>query len=811
MERLKRLLILLFASALLLFFPAVARSDEEVETQFISLSVNEVTLAEMMQGKPGRGILLFYPDGRSPERPALVVLLQTAYDKDEVTARVYDDRNGNGYVDVDLQRDEPAILEPYSAVFITTLEKWWVRDGMPNYNLNVDIFGPVCAMWGTGPECGAQQLPGMDSETLSVRIRARDPQYSGLPQWDLRSLITHVPTLGVIRTNYAERKCHTPVDIVQSASPAWPYVALEGEYLQETGKFHPPIIVDWEESRIVAFAELVPVRAQNCSYSLYSIHSLLPQEHNSPNFETPFAFYDLSGQGEGFPNLVLRSERSPAGDPWLVIDKAQPEIGSVQDFETIRYSWRNAVGDGFWDYKVEVMGFHPYEYRTPIADGLMTIDAPPYELFPTWVIEREWPAVTFVDTEGNSYFSGEGIYEWSPILLGNKYIFGRHENKNLKPFTRIRRGFRGEYRFQKNQPPLLYLSPIDNRLHLLGAEGGTWNLQKDEILSLHNLDEGPHINGWVRKNVTEDSANPGKPGFTVPSEEEEIKERLYALDGYLIYSNAQTAEIRRTSLKPALFTIAPPTDKNSWLEFREQTAPYTSQKRDPHDLRGWMDAFEGETLSIAGGQISGVRMTGSGFRFVLQLQTGFQVQGAPFFSANTLQPGQYVVAYDGQFTIEPLTPPALSLTLSVPEDAAPVVGDTLLIRIEGHNQGGEDVEGVILVGTLEKDGKQREIERRSIDLLSGVPAHGAFNWQPESAGTWTVTYRLEDLRGNVLAQTSVSQQVAPSPEIDMFHALALSTNRGQMSAIIVALLMFLGLIGLAVRLVRYGRSPEAFP
>ena len=63
-------------------------------------------------------------------------------------------------------------------------------------------------------------------------------------------------------------------------------------------------------------------------------------------------------------------------------------------------------------------------------------------------------------------------------------------------FTSIREGLRGEYRFGEPKRPELYFSPIDERLHLLGADGGRFNLGHGWVLRLANLVGGPYLDSW---------------------------------------------------------------------------------------------------------------------------------------------------------------------------------------------------------------------------------------------------------------------------------------------------------------------------
>jgi hypothetical protein len=756
-----------------------------IEVRFIG----DTSLEGLSRGESGEGSLLYMRPGADSDRPALVVRLSRQPGADLAVAEVFDAPPGQNYVPINIRGDR-LILDPSltPTIAIKALGGWWTRDGMVNYNLDIQVNGPIYAMWGggydvkTGPSSWTALIkPGEPA----VNIKVRDPNQEGIPKSDLRSLLPAFPGHGYYRTNYAERKCSSPLNIDRGVAPPWPYVAQVGEFEQPVGKLQPPIVVDWEKGRITYFSELVTVRNQNCSYSLYSLNSLTPGTVNQPNFETPFAFYDLSGQGNGRPNLILRTERYPAGDPWFT---------NTHDFQTIRYSWRETVGDWRWDYKIEVLGSHPYTFQTSIAGGDIVIDAPDYESFPRWVIERNWPVVTFIDTEDTNYRSSEGIYDWFPREIGEGYVFGQDERVDPKAFSAITAHLRGEYRYTQNIRPGLYFSSLDNRLHLIGAEGGVWSLGEERVLRMHNVDGGSYINGWTREHIA---------GEVAPSDERiqtdtntvlnvnvpgTVEESLHALDGYLIYSGPMGAELRQAQYQYSSFEVFPPTDKASWQSFRDQLAPYAAQKRDPSDLKSWLNSFPGKTLAIAGGQISDVRATSDGFRFVVDLQPGFQAQASDLLDLRRLQPGRYVVTYNGHFSAEPLTPPIFSA--SIPSTTLTQL-ELGTVQVALRNNGLQDVpETTLELWAVPPQGQATLVATRTITLLSQTPIMSTVQWAPSSAGQWTLTPKLRQPNGQLITFNSAQAMVLPAQAADAEAVGAASTSAGTLSFSIVGLIAF---------------------
>lgn len=730
--------------------------------------VGAVSLEQIAQGAEGVGTLLFYTGQRPDDQPSLVVVFDKPPGSEVAGATVYDVPPGLDYVPVEFGPDTVSFRQALApALQIVSLDGWWVRDGVISYNLNIEVKGPIYAMWGGGydpltasPTSWTALVPHGDP---AASIKVRDPQHEGVPLWDLRMLKARVSeTRAYYRINYAERTCSSPTQIDYGVSPLWPYIIDGGGYEQTPGRLRPPIVVDFIRGRVTTLSEIVTVRNQNCSASFYSIKGP-PGEGGliHANFETPFAFYDLSGQGNGYPNLILRSEHYPAHDPWSVNSGA--EGGAIRtaprEYETIRYSWRNAVGDLRWDYKIEVLGFQPYTFETPIAGGLYTIDAPAYAQFPAWVVDHSWPAVTFIDTEGNSYNSSEGIYDWTPRALGLDYFFGWSDSSTLDAYQEITPGFRGEYRLQKDAPPRLYLSPIDGRLHLKGAEGGLWSLSDGLVMRVYNLTGGDYVDGWVRERaasapVDKTPADPAVPTATSQPPAAPLspmpEEAIFALHGYLLYSGPQLAEIRQVRYLPASFEIAPPTDSASWQAFRERMAPFTQQRPDPLNMYSWLDAFSGPTLQIGGGTISGVRATVDGFRFVLTIRPGARVGGENLVSDAPLGPGSYAVTYDGSFTAQPITPPALHV--SAPQTGA-LLGPAIenrpqIVRVNIANNGLSDAERVnVTAVAIDAAGDSRTLGSQQISALSDVNTPVSFSWVPAHPGEWaiSVTATVADL------------------------------------------------------------------
>ncbi len=648
-----------FRTGLLTLLLSVAGTGQAaVNPQVHSQYRGETPLAQLSAGASGSGTLLYYTG--DPSRPQLVVQLNHQAGSTDAVAQVYDASTlRTPYIPVQLTTTGvtlPGRLKP--TVTLQGHGGWWTSQERPNYNLDIRVFGQAYAMWGEsydpvgGPGGPAAHIQPGDP-AVSIRVR---PGPSGWPRWDERRLLPGFGNSGYIRYNYAERKCDGPLQQDPGLTPLWPYVAATGGYEQPSGQLRAPLVVDWTKARITHVSELVTVRQQNCSYAIYSVAPVQDGPVNRTDFESPFAFYDLSGAGQGRPNLVLRTERYFPQDRFSTgLDARQAGVPVPRDFQTVRYSWRTAPGDGQWNYKIEVQGSEPYTGTTPLGDGRVRVDAPPYETYPTWVTQRPWPVVTFAAAENTTRRSSEGIYTYSPRELGVPYLLGNALANDPRAFSAIETGFRGEYRFNTRAAPQLYLSSLDGRIHLLGAEGGVWPLGPDRQITVDALGGSRYINHW-----------------RLQQGRVRVRELARIGQSLLLLSDHQLA-ITETTVPEASWTGAPPTTPQNWRAFRTLTGSDVIQPKP--DLQAWFGKQPGRTRQYTGVTVGEAHPVPDGLQFDLNVQAIEKRQGTLAIPAlDRLAPGRYTIQVTRQgLTVQPQVPARLegsasaaSLTLNTP-------------------------------------------------------------------------------------------------------------------------------------------------
>jgi hypothetical protein len=609
------------------------------------LPIGHATWPQLAAGSAGQGVIEYYLTSRGPNRPSLVVWLENFGHAS--VARVYEAPRGRRWVPLTLDRPLlPQLRRQSPIIAIAAPQGWWSRGGLPDYNLRVSVFGPVYTMWGGK----GTYLPAIRRGPLAFRVYVHGSG-PGIPVWDDRSLVLPL-TGGYIRASYAQTECTSPRTWIPGPSPLWPYVAYAGHFLQGIGTEAPPIVVDWATGTVTRFSEVVSLRNQSCSYGFYSNHPVVPGRLNHPDFEAPWGFYTLSGQATGLPNLVIRVDWSPVATlQGLGVKRPTPLANALlrRGRETVRYSWADHMGNQEFTYKVGMAGPRVIAARTAIMSGATTIVAPSYRAFPASVIGHPWPVVTFVATGAGAYRTSEGVYQWGAGAVGTAFTYGTSAQPDLGAFSHLPRGMRGEYRVgPAARRPWLYASPIDGRLHLLGAVAGLMEVSPDLRLVERNLSGGLYIDDW--RLMT-------RGGRTVS--------RVDALDGrVLLYGGPSGVRITAAAFTPAAFTILPPTSPSSWAAFVSRTAPYQSGF-DPLHLGQWTTSFHGPSLQAAHGSVSTVVLTPSGFEAVVTVGPGGATSTLPGTPA-TLAAGRYVMFYSrlaGRFRVA-AAPPRTALVLT---------------------------------------------------------------------------------------------------------------------------------------------------
>ena len=112
------------------------------------------------------------------------------------------------------------------------------------------------------------------------------------------------------------------------------------------------------------------------------------------------------------------------------------------------------------------------------------------------------------------------------------YIRGSISIPPRGKFAGMRSGFRGEYAFEYGIRPMLYVSPVDRRVHLLRAERGIWQVNPTSLVQYADSNRDGWIDSWTYVQV--DDA--GRIGDT---------RELHVLDDILVYGDPEQIVLRQ--------------------------------------------------------------------------------------------------------------------------------------------------------------------------------------------------------------------------------------------------------------------------
>ncbi|NTW03828.1 MAG: hypothetical protein HGA19_21565, partial [Oscillochloris sp.] len=484
------------------------------------------------------------------------------------------------------------------------------------------------------------------------------------------------------------------------------------------------------------------------------------------SFESPFAFYRFDPSAGQYPNLVIRSDIWPAS---TTFGAAVP----LTNRTSLRMTWTGANAQ-VWHYSLSVSANHMPESNILIGD--IPVHAVSYDRLPHWLTEQEWKAVTFVESIDGEIGS-EGIYDYSveDHYALTYWINGRIPQPPINydmPFIayktdidprRLKVGIRGEYSVVYNRKPTLYMSPIDNRVHLLYAQGGVWNLGNREALRVKNSTGGPYVDTWTRERLTPPSPQESWPrivhGIGV--------EAIYQRDRFLIYSGPDGVELHRLDAPLAQDTIAPPSDAARWRAFLNRVAQTTAAPRDPHNLRSWLGSVASTVQQIPAASVIDVAPLASGMRLIIDLPA--QASNGSLLNLAGLKPGKYVIFYDGALHIEPLDPPRVAVHVA---SSAPKQIALNRVEVSLDNHGNGDLANMTTELWAAADGQPSQLV---ITTTLRLPAHSlqqtSFDWAPLTPGPWQLTARVVSANTELAAASTVVV-VSPTVAADAEHLLA---------------------------------------
>ncbi|MBN1886770.1 MAG: hypothetical protein JW850_02225 [Thermoflexales bacterium] len=675
-------------------------------------------------------------DAGTDSRANLIVVF--AVEGDRHIAYLYDDQNDNGRVDYTIHRDGSVTIEEsrFWTARVIAEGDWWDAEGNVNLNTLVSVDGPI----GTS---------GLDLD-WALDVQFHDGKVD-LEMETHTDVSPEMPAYSLIRSfsSQAFGKTVMAVDVPGSVTPAitayafWPYLGPGRHTVQDSGSgtVGPALRVDWADSRFDRYKGvniILQKRPPELGWGLFSHDRALKDQDNTLSFENPFAYYDLAGDGDGWPELIVRHVYYPPGTIWYLDGDYYLQWRDSRDaLQAVRYTW-DQDNDGFWDYKLGLIGKNHVDTLVKFPDfGLVSI---PYARLPYTLTENmQWEAITFVQVDVKQEHSPEGVYDWDDNLsFSRQYVLGTRDD--FEPWSDIRPGFRGEYRLGPFQVPRLYFSSVDRKLHLLGAVAGVAGLSSSPVtrrLRCKDLDGDGYLDEWTFTTQYDFYEGASFEGWV---------KSLRVLKEVLVYSDAERVRLLRGQVPPSVFETLPPRNHEEWLVLGNLLDRYRADLA-PDDFLGMMKQFPGPETEIEGASVEDFRVTEAGFRFVLDLQPGFQVPTDILgLDVAGLSPGAYLVTYGSDWQIRPLTPPhitlppgAISLDPPAPREMA-----WAALKATLYNDGLQDVQSVVVRMYVARAGDRRLLlDKRQVSILGEGKQEAVYKWFPNEPGKWTVWLEVD--------------------------------------------------------------------
>ncbi len=714
------------------------------------------------------------------------LIVRYAVEDGHAVAYVYDDRNGDGNVAHSIEGNHVDVTEsPYWTARIESAADWYRPDGSLDLGLSILLDGPIPTLDRAPADFVRDFMPHDGVADVSfTSVAASD----GVATYAIRRLLVPAPAdwsfeRAWLWSNVGRYPTHpnpraffpflpAPTD---SQDPA----NLELRYFD----LPPDLVIDWQRGVITAVKlDGYPIGR---GYHMNSNSYIKPGEISAPSFESPQAYYDLAGDRDGYPDLHIRFFTRPP------FDKAMYTVPNADSrpWQAIGYDW-NLFNPGTlrWDFKVSVAGNQQIDSVVPFDTfGLRTV---PYDELPSWVVSHEWKLTTLLAREGEGYQSSEGLYEWMAetgddpegdperaiaardATLG--YMVGASTVPPSAFFQNARVGFRAERRLERQARPELYLSTIDKKLHLVGAEAGIWNVDGRTSIRYDNVMGTDHLDHWQVRDG------------------DRLRAELYALPGWLLYQDGHRVLLKKADVAPALLVTQPPTDHASWSAMAKELTR-SGPDFAPDDLLSMYEHVAGRTWVIRDASIGGLRRSDDGFRFIVDLGKNTTIpQHLPFDLAG-FGTGRIVVEHTKDWRSEAFTPADIRLSLAI---SRPTALRENAVEVGVSNVGREDVpQAALELVAAGPDGLSSVVDSAEVSLRGAETTSPTLIWTPRTGGAWTLMARLRLADGRIVVGPHTPVSVTPEDSPLPSTVLAASTSYATALLVSTAVIAFSLLLG----------------
>lgn len=622
-----------------------------------------------------------------------------------LTAYLYDDANANGQVDYLASGESVQILEPYWRIKIVSRSgNWFLPNGAPDWNADMEVDSPY-TLFGTDSNFSLGQLgTGQQDGIVDFTISCWDVNRDGVPDYEKNSL--SVPPFEALIVN---RNSHLRIPITR------PFPWLDN------------VLVGWEKNRFT-ITHLIPTRTNEKGFFVYfgrPYHG----ENIFPGWENPFAFYDLADDADGFSELSVR----------LVSEYDVPKWSFLAPYNEVRYSW--AQNENRLQYRLYLIG------QTFIAASIpypfYAVNHLPYEMIPEFVAETPWRGAIFGEDEQGGHGSIEGIYENLnfTVALRSRLLSSRL-SVEIPPYLPNYLNVREEYTFSLKNKPRLYFSPIDRRLHLVGAQQGI--ILFDAALDPNNRNGFDFTteelaSGQAQRirhlTYTDSDGDRYADTWTLYVYEQPV-ETLVFRRGMALLARGNTLSLKSLppNLGPALWEAAPPATTEEWRALNERLQTDAAGRRALDDLAGLFADLPGENTVLTNTTLKEVSANPN--ELIAKIATtglAAAARPAPFsFFAQAIPAGEYLLrGKEGAYWLEAPAPAMIALTpiVFLPNDS-PVAGGRLLFSVV--NRGAQDAQALLRLSEALSSGGSAVLYEADVR----VPAYGQADFDLPWVPAW---------------------------------------------------------------------------
>jgi hypothetical protein len=678
----------------------------------------------------------------------------------EAIADFYFDLDDSGAINLSPPNaDELLRVNERAAMRMIAPEGWWTDGEKTNFNLDIALDGQFRGNFSIPLVYDTPQWRAVTTDgTPEFLIHVRDTDRDGLPDYEWRQADIGLPDESAQRRTEINYNTEDDEGAIQH-SIFWRYLSsFIGDYVKPVyGESIPPIEIDWANASLGTISEFVSSRTNAGSFFVYSSNRLDETTLSIADFESPFAFYNLTGITPAMPDLLIRASYTAVESPFFVDGDTNIETTNRHALQEMYYAWRRPIpGESLaqspvWDYSISLGGRHEYTDETRV--GPFNVLMPAYADLPDWVIEKDWDFASMSANEGGGYADSEAIPRWSVLEgtdpLGNLYITGAiNDSPFARRFTNIDAGQRSDMAPAIQDQLWLYVDPLDGKLHLQQTAFGMWRLNALGSLTYRNLDGDAYLDQWTY------------------NEGGRVRQELTRAGDFVLLQDRTTVRIARAPMPRSVYESLPPRTGDELLAIDAAVAAADVEFA-PNRLNERFAALNVPIWEVTDAALSSLRLTPDGFEAVLQLGADAETSGTlPIELTTELGDLLTLTGAGDQLTLARIDPPRViidSINVGFNPETRPLY-DRQRIEVRLRNDSLIGVVGVQVRVNARQDATLISLLDTIVELPGRTTTPLGVVWEPSATGEWQIEASVSVTWAEETSILRASEAVSISPE-----------------------------------------------